>query len=66
MSTLEVQDASSIFGCCVPDPESVVFGAGDEMVCARVEGETRDVFLVAFKIAEVGIVMGGEVADCIF
>jgi len=35
------------------------------MVCARMERETRDVFLVAFKIAEVGIVVGGEVADCI-
>lgn len=52
-----------VLGCRVPNAERVIFAAGEKVVLARVQRETRDGVVVAFEVAEVGVVVGREVAD---
>lgn len=62
---MEVEFAAVIFGGGVPDAEGVVFAAGEEVVGTGVESEGGHGLGVAFEVAEVGVVVGGEVADCV-
>lgn len=62
---MKVEFATVIFGRGVPDPEGVIFAAGEEVVCAWVEGKRGYCFRMALKVAKIGVIMGREVSDCI-
>jgi hypothetical protein len=58
VGAVEEELAAGVPGSGIPDTDCVVFAAGDEVVLAWMERETRDVFLVAFEVAQVGVVVG--------
>lgn len=59
----EEQLALPVLGLRVPEADGVVLGAGDEVVAAGMDGEAGDCGVVAFKVADEGVVVGGQVAD---
>lgn len=48
---MKVKLAAGVLGSCVPDAKRVVFTAGKKIVLTWMKGETRDILLMAFKVA---------------
>jgi hypothetical protein len=55
----------AVFGVSVPKPDCVVERTRYEVVIAWVDGQTSDASLMAFKVADEGVIMGSKVTDCI-
>lgn len=61
----DVEGVRGVLGAEVPESDGIVEGGGDEFVAARGEGEGRDGCSMASKIADVAVVVRGEVSDCV-
>lgn len=62
---MEVEFAAVVLSRSVPNAEGVIFTAGYEVVCSRMEGKRGYCLCVTLEVAEVRVVMGRQISDCI-
>lgn len=63
---VDVELALVVLRAEVPEEEEVVAGAGEESVVGGGEGDGGYFVCVAAEVADEGVVMNSEVADCIY